>query len=136
MAIAVAVGIGSLNWPVYRRIATRGVAAGGTVIELLPNIHDTVRYEYRVGGKMFEGQMQSWPPNAPLEQLRTGQSLVVYYDPQHPEVSVLGDPKPMLKNETISVALAALVVPTFLVGVWAWRASRNRADQRSSANPA
>jgi hypothetical protein len=65
-----------------------------------------------------------------LEQLAVGQSVVIYYDPEHPEISVLGDPKPMLKNETISVALAALVVPTFLVVAWVWRVSRKHEDQR------
>jgi hypothetical protein len=61
---------------------------------------------------------------------RHGRMTLICYDPQHPETSVLGDPKPMLMNETISIALAALVVPTFLVATWAWRASRKHEDQR------
>src|SRR6266487_1811574 len=115
VAVAVAIGIGSLNWRSYRRMAGPGVSGQGTVIELRPKIHNTLRYEYHVAGRAFEGQMQSWPPNPPLEQLSVGQSLVIYYDPEHPEESVLGDPKPILKNETISIVLAAVGVPTFLV---------------------
>ena len=130
LVIVVAIGIGSLNCPAYRRMAARGVSGHATVVELLPKIHNTVRYRYVVAGQTFQGQMQSWQPNQPLEQLSVGQSLVIYYDPQHPEASVLGDQKPMLMNETISVALAALVVPTFLVATLAWRASRKHEDQR------
>src|SRR5947208_798615 len=110
-------------------MAARGVSAKATVVELLPKIHDTVRYQYEVGGQRFEGQMQPWQPNPPLEQLGVGQSLVIFYDPQHPKASVLGDPKPILRNETISVLLAAFAVRTFLVVVWAWRASRKHANR-------
>jgi hypothetical protein len=132
LAIVIAVGIGSLNWPKYRRMAARGISGKATVVELLPKIHNTVRYEYAVGGQTFHGQMQSWQPNPPLEQLGVGQSVVIYYDPQRPEASVLGDPKPILKNETISVLLAALGMPTIIVGGWAWRLSRKHAGHRVS----
>jgi hypothetical protein len=129
LAVVIAVGIGSLDWPAYRRMAARGVSGRATVVELLPKIHNTVRYQYEVGGQTFGGQMQSWQPNPPLERLGVGESLVIYYDPQHPAASVLGDPKPMLWNETISVSLAALGMPTLIVVGWAWRASRKQTDQ-------
>lgn len=135
-AILVILVIGSLNWPAYYRMTKRGIRGTGTVVQLLPEIHNTVRYEYQVAGQKFEGQMQSWSPNPALEQLSVGQSLVIYYDPQHPEESVLGEPRRMLDNETISVALAAFGVPTIAVIGWALRSSRRRANQRMNANPA
>ena len=136
LSAAVAIGIGSLNWTSYRRMAARRVSGQATVIELLPNIHNTLRYEYQVAGRTFQGQMQSWPPNPPLGQLGVGQPLVIYYDPEHPEQSVLGDPTPMLKNETMSVGLAAILFPTLLVAAWAWRTSRKYANQKVSAQAA
>src|SRR5437764_5458865 len=54
-----AIGIGSLNWPTYRRVAERGVSGQATVIELLPKNHNTVRYEYQVAGRTFKGQGSS-----------------------------------------------------------------------------
>ena len=102
LAVVTAVGIGSLNWPAYRRMVARGVSGKATVVELLPKNHNAVRYEYRVADHSFEGQMQSWQPNPRFAQLSVGQPLVIYYDPQHPAESVLGDPKPMLQNETIT----------------------------------
>jgi hypothetical protein len=136
LAAVITIGIGSLNWLSYLRLAMRGVLGQATAIELLPQIHNTVRYEYHVGERAFQGQMRSWPPNPPLEQLGVGQSLVIYYDPEHPEESVLGDPKPIFKNETISIALTAVGFPTLLVVVWAWRTSRNRAHHRVSTQTA
>lgn len=129
LAITIVVVVGRLNWPGYRRLAAVGVPGRATVVEVLPNIHNTVRYEYRVDGRAFQGQMQSWRPNPPLPQLAVGHALVIYYDPQHPEDSVLGYPKPMLQNETISVALAAVIIPTVMVVSWAWRSSRKHADK-------
>jgi len=129
LAIIIVVVVGRLNWPAYRRMAAVGVPGQATVVELLPNIHNTVRYEYRVDGQGFQGQMQSWRPNPPLSQLAVGHALVIYYDPRHPEHSVLGHPKAMLQNETISVALAAVIIPTLMVVSWAWRSSRKHADK-------
>ena len=117
--------------------SVKSVMSGrATVVELLPKNHTTVRYEYQVAGRTFQGQMQSWQPNPPLEQLSVGQPLFVYYDPEHPEESVLGDPKPIFKNETIAIALAAVGFPTFLVVVWAWRTARNRANHGVSTQTA
>jgi hypothetical protein len=129
LASVIAVGIGSLNWSAYHRMVAVGVVGEGRVVELLPKIHNTVRYDYHVGTQAFEGQMQSWQPNPPLEQLSVGQPLVIYYDPQHPAESVLGNPNPMLQNETTSVALAAVGVPSFIVASWAWRSSRTPAHR-------
>jgi hypothetical protein len=129
LATTIAIGIGSLNWPAFHRMAAAGVSGQATVTELLPEIHNTVRYEYHVGGQVFHGQQQSWQPNPPLERLSVGQTLVIYYAPQNPGASVLGDPKPMLQNETISVALAATMIPTFIVVAWAWKSSRRHAER-------
>ncbi len=119
LAVAVIVGFGSFNWLSYRRLALRGVRVGATVVELLPKDHNTMRYTYTVGGRSFTGKMQSRAPNPPLEQIQVTQSVVIYYDPEYPEISVAGDPVPILKNETITIALGVLMFPTLLVVVWA-----------------
>ena len=126
LACIVAVVAGYLELPPYRRMDARGVPGTATVVELTPRFHNTLRYEYHVAERTFQGQMQSWIPNPPLERLRVGQSVVVYYDPENPSDSVLGDPKPMLENETISVAAVAIGFPSFIVLVWAMKASPKR----------
>jgi Protein of unknown function (DUF3592) len=130
LAAVFVIVIGGANWPGLHRMTVRGVSGQATVIELHPEFHNTVRYEYHVAGQTFQGQMQSWKPNPDLQQLSVGQPLVIYYDPEYPEKSVLGNPKPMLENETISVMLAATISPTFIVLAWSWRSSRKYANQR------
>lgn len=130
MWLIVAAALGSLNWFTYYHLVTRGVRGQATVLELLPRYHNTVSYEYNVAGQNFTAQTQSWPPNPPLEQLAVGQAVVIYYDPVHPDRSVLGDPRLILKNETMSVALAAFILPTFIALVWTVRTSRRKAKQK------
>jgi hypothetical protein len=71
--------------------------------------------------------MQSWQPNPPLAQTNEGDSVVIFYDPAHPDVSVLGEPRGMLHNETTFVGRAAIGLPTFIVIAWAFKESRKRA---------
>ena len=113
-AVLIVFGLSSLNWFKYNRIVNRGVLTQGTVLALLPNDHNTISYRYNVNGQNFKAQTQLWAPNPPMEKLAIGDSVVVYYDPVHPESSVLGDPKMILTNENISIAIAALMIPTIL----------------------
>jgi len=123
VAAAIIFGFGSLNCPLFFRLVTRGVSSKATVIALTPEDHNTVRYEYHVGGELFTARDQCWPPNLPLEKLSAGQPVAIYYDPRNPRDSVLGDPKPMLENELGSIAVAGVLFPTIITFVFArsWR---------------
>jgi hypothetical protein len=112
---------GGLNWPTYWKLAHRSASVQGTVIQVLPEVHATVRYRYYVGGGEYHGQTQPRPPNPPIERLAEGATLTVWYDPEEPRTSVLGPPSALLENETISVALAAVLFPTLILLVWRYR---------------
>lgn len=113
MVIVFALITASFNWRGYRRLAMHGVRTQGVVTAVLPHDHATARYQYQVGGRTLEGQFPPWPPNPPLERLRVGHAVVVYYDPTAPGYSVLGDPKPILENETVAVTIGPLYLATF-----------------------
>ncbi len=55
-------GIGSLNVPLFDRLVDYGVQTHAIVVKLTPEFHNTVCYEYQVGGVKFDGQSQSWSP--------------------------------------------------------------------------
>lgn len=99
------------NWTSYYHIARNGVSGKATVFQLLPENHSLVRYNYKFGDKTFEGMRNSSPPNPPFEQLKLGQEVTVYFDPQHPEISLIGDPKFTIKDETIAVVAGGVVIP-------------------------
>jgi hypothetical protein len=101
----------------------RYASTQAAVVELHPEFHGTARYEYHVGGRLFQGQTQPAAPNPPLAELRLGQSLVVFYDPEDPAKSVLGDPKLMLKTEPLSSIIATFCFLILVMITLAWRLS-------------
>jgi hypothetical protein len=132
LAAAVVFGLGSLNWRAYRGLAVRGVTCQASVTEITLSHHNTVRYTYLVDGRPYAGQTQTGLPNPPPEQLKIGDKLIAYYDSIHPEISVLGDPNAILHNETLFIALAAIVIPTVLVLSWLPSSSRQRTNSAAS----
>lgn len=126
LAVATTVGLGALNWPSYRRLVADGASTKALVIELLPREHQFVRYEFDAAGRRIQGRSGVWPPNPPFGALVVGESLLVHYDPSDPANTVLGNPRIALDHETRSIALGALVLPTFAIGVWAWRNRHGR----------
>jgi hypothetical protein len=110
--------LGKLNWVVYFGLAQRSFRARGTVIQLFPKMHGTVRYSYEAGGKMYEGQTQPTSPNPGIEHLTPGAKVTVYYDLKKPEKSVLGSPAELLKNETITIGLVVLLGPAIILLAW------------------
>jgi hypothetical protein len=115
LAVVFLVGIGSFNLSLFHGLMENGVRQQAIATKLTPEFHNTVCYEYQVNGTKFEGRDQSWNPNPPLTTIKVGQSLVIYYDPQNPSRSVLGNPGPMLTNELIAVGMITLVIPTIVV---------------------
>jgi hypothetical protein len=47
--------------------------------------------------------------------------LLVYYLPDSPEISCLGDPKSLLENEETSIGLAMAILPSFALLGSRWR---------------
>jgi hypothetical protein len=115
LAVVAFAAIGSMDLPFFYRIRANGVRQQAIATKLTPEFHYTVYYRYQVDGANFEGRDHPWPPNPPLNEIKVGQSLVVYYDPQNPSRSVLGNPEPMLTNELAFVGVVALVFPTAIV---------------------
>ncbi len=110
--------LSQINWVLYRRLVRYGVRVEGTVIQVLPKMHATVNYRYDVHGHSYEGQTQPMPPNPPIENLESGAKLIVYYDPKNPERSVLGSPRMLFKNETISIVICTIIISTAVIFAW------------------
>src|SRR5262249_19696994 len=65
MAAILAVGMGSCRRWQYFCLVIRGVEDKAAVVELLPQTHRNVRYQYHAGGRIFQGKGQPWPPAGP-----------------------------------------------------------------------
>jgi hypothetical protein len=121
LSILFAALTGGVNWLTYWKLVHRSVSVHGTVIQVLPEMHATVRYRYRADGREHHGQTQPRQPNPPIERLAEGATLTVWYDREEPEILVIGLPSALLENETISVVSVAVLFPTFILLAWRYR---------------
>jgi len=141
-ASLIAVGLGSLNIPRLYPLMRRGVKTCGTVTAFEPNNHNTVRYSFEVDGKSYSGaqgggrglDVPGFPANC--------EGHVVFYLPDDPYVSCIGDPDPMFKNEVISILFPMVTFPLFALLMLRWRnptfrrwlgAQRHRVAENPSA---
>jgi hypothetical protein len=130
LAITIGGGLSLLNLRTYYALRNHGVAITGTVIERSPRIHDSVLGEFAVNGTMYRCRSSFVaPPNPHKDTLRAGEPIQIVYLPEKPDRCTLGDPAALIPNELASVLLAALLMPTFIVGVTLIR--RHRAGIRT-----
>jgi hypothetical protein len=119
-AFAIAIPLYRINMPRYRRLA-HGERGNGVVRELEPGNHQTVRYEYEVGGRTYSGSGQAGFGNPEFTALFLGQRVIVYYDPGNPGESCIGLPAELIKNEVPPILLAGILFPAFALAVWSLR---------------
>jgi len=110
-ASLIGVGLGSLNVPRLYPLMRRGVETSATITAFEPNNHRTVHYSFNVSGKVYSGSQEGG-----VDGEATGVSTIsskhpVFYLPDDPNISCIGDPAPMLKNEVIPICLAMLIFP-------------------------
>jgi hypothetical protein len=113
------------TWPTYRNLVRRSVSVQGAVTEVLPKMHGTVKYRYYVDGREYHDQKRPPLPNPPIGRLTEGAELTVWYDPEQPNISVLGLPSALLENETIAVMLGAVFFPKLILLARGYRIRSN-----------
>jgi len=108
LILVVVLGLGSLNWVRFYRLADHGVPTEG-IITSSPDMknHGIAKYSYTVGAQRFDSQ--GYPVG------NVGQEITVYFLPEAPRISWPGNPRKPLQNETLSIGLAALFVPPLIV---------------------
>src|SRR5215475_10046603 len=100
---ALVFGILVLRWPIYHALAVDGVATRGKVAAKEPENHRFVRYSYVVGGIPYNGIGSAGFGNPEFEEISIGDEVIVYYNPETPQISFLGDPKHQLESITRGV---------------------------------
>jgi hypothetical protein len=108
-------GLGSFNIPKLYPLVHRGLETTGTITDFEPNSHRTVHYSFDVNGKTFSGSQQGGVEGEETSVSSISTRRAVFYLPDDPNVSCIGDPAPMLKNEIIPMVLAMLFIPPFFL---------------------
>lgn len=119
-ALLLAAGAGIYSrrdWAVYWALQRRGLPSEGWVTATEPLGPGTVGYAFYAGRVLKTGVSE--PRRAGLDpaEYRVGDRVVVYYLPERPSVSVLGEPRDYLRGQEMLLIWALLVFVPFTL--WA-----------------
>jgi hypothetical protein len=108
-------GLASFNIPRLYSLVRNGLETTGTITDFEPNNHRTVDYSFDVKGKTYSGSQQGGVEGEETSVSSISSRRAVFYLPDDPNVSCIGDPAPMLKNEIIPIVLTMLFIPPFFL---------------------
>ena len=114
-AISAVIGFLIINPMADSRLSDDGVMTKGRVTKKEPENHRTIYYSYEVLGHTYSGMGSSRNGNPDFEDISIGQEVIVFYDPQTPEISYLGYPKHHFQVNLVGVVFITLVLPTFML---------------------
>lgn len=119
----------------YRGLASKGVAVQGRVTGKEPENHQFLVYSYTVGQAVYSGKGNAGRGNPSFEQLKVGDPVKVYYDPDSPQISFLGDPIEQSASVSKAVIFMTILGPIILVMGLVLKGWLPWITPRSSANP-
>jgi Protein of unknown function (DUF3592) len=129
-ALAIGFFVGSLNLPHYSRLEARGADAKARVTATDCNDHGAVAYAFQVADRTYIGRGNPGASAPRCDQLQPGDTISVRYLVADPSQSLPGDIDDRLRNEWLSVVVAAFGMPLIIVFV-ARRQLRRRGGARS-----
>jgi len=97
------------------RLDKAGIRAEGHVTAIEPTNHQIVRYSYIVGGKEYMGVGHGGHGNPRFEDIRVGQSVLVFYDPENPQLSSMGSPNAQVFGNLWVVVIMSLTIPVSII---------------------
>jgi hypothetical protein len=113
-------GLAALDWRRLDRLSGYDNVAEGRVTAKEPGNHQLVRYSYQAGQRAYSGSGNAGGVNPPFDRLNIGDRVTVFYNPQDPSESFLGDPKEHVSSLKAGVIFLAVVGPLFsLAGLYA-----------------
>lgn len=118
-----------LDWPKYQRLKARGVWVEGWVTAKGLGEKDSVSYSFLVGSKLYSGEGRAGYGNPAFPSLAVEDRVIVYYLPQNPDVSCLGVPMELLREQNRVMAWLILILGMFL-GLILYQEFNSRPDVR------
>jgi len=112
------------EWRKNERLAHAGRQTRGRVVKKLPEKHNSVEYLFTVDGKEYPGEgSPAFGKLAPFSEIQEGDPIPVTYWPEHPSVSLPGDPAYVYAS-TLNVLFGILPAVSIVAGLmtgWAVR---------------
>lgn len=112
-SVGFVVGSFLLNQDDIQQFTEKGIAVYGKVTSKEPDNHQVVRYSYNVGDRRYTGAGNAGRGNPNFDQIQIGQQIIVYYDSENPEKSILGYPQYYASTNHIGVLFVTIFFPVF-----------------------
>ena len=104
-------GLQVFSVKLFYRLKWEGVRTTGTVTRLQAANHQSVYYSFEASGRSYSSIGRAGFGNPEFCRLIVGQNVTVYYLPDDPFTSCLGNPQLLLENEIMPVLLAGITFP-------------------------
>lgn len=101
------IGLTALDWSKYQHLARNAVKTTGKVTAKEPQKHNSIRYSFEVDHKTYSGLGHAGGENPTFDELQVGAPVSVYYDPDQPDNSFLGNPAEQAASVTTGVGFLA-----------------------------
>jgi len=113
-------GVRALDWQKWHNLTRYGVETKGRVTGKEPDNHNFIRYSYVVGQRTHFGLGSAGNGNPDFDQLNVGDVIRVFYYPDEPEESILGNPESQARSSTNGVLFLGILGPLFsMIGLYA-----------------
>ncbi len=109
----------------YYRLSKGGLVVQGLISDKKP--HEQIGYSFEVNGHSYHGVGRTGVGFPSFNQISVGDTVSVYYLPEHPEVNCVGEPSRLYSDELSSVLMVALLFPTVIIGALVFRRARSSA---------
>lgn len=111
---AVGFSIYNLDLREYWTLARQGKEIVGVVSGKNAETHNLIKYEYQVGSNTFTGGGYSGDIDKDFSQVGIGEKVKVFYSPDNPSFSSIGNPKSLFySNLRMSIFLS--LMPSLVV---------------------
>lgn len=118
----------------YRRLAAHGAATRGWVVRKDAAQHQTVHYAFRAGERTYSAAGQPGDGNPSFHALQVGDSVLVFYLPENPAVSEMGEHRPWTAVDALGLAATAALMGSIAAAIAFHSAGRTRARPASGAD--
>ncbi len=105
------------RWPDYKKIAQHGKATTGWVTAKGLNKSRKINYSFAADGRIYSGVGRAGFGTPEFKDLNKGDEVLIFYLPEKPEISVLGDPKSHLRqqNRLLAFMFTFIAIFAFLI---------------------
>jgi hypothetical protein len=108
-----------MDWRKWHELAKYSIETNGYVMRKEPDNHRIIQYSYAVDQQTYSGLGNASGDTPEFDQLNIGDEVRVFYNPDNPKLSILGNPESQARSIERGVFFLAIFGPLFsMIGLY------------------